>query len=105
MRPGMSHTSKVWDIYPTQLPHVSTTHPAIQNINIFSTFAHFMKAYKFGGASIADAGRMAALLPIIADEGGPLLIVLSALGKTTNALEAIVNSAFKKNMDEAMSLT
>lgn len=54
-----------------------------------------MKVYKFGGASIADAGRMAALLPIISDVQDPLLIVISALGKTTNALEAIVNNACK----------
>lgn len=54
-----------------------------------------MKVYKFGGASIADAGRMAGLLPIIADVQDPLLIVISALGKTTNALEAIVNNACK----------
>ena len=52
-----------------------------------------MKVFKFGGASIADAGRMAALLPIIKDERGPMLLVLSALGKMTNALENIVNLA------------
>lgn len=63
-----------------------------------------MKVYKFGGASIADAGRMAALLPIITDENRPLLIVLSALGKTTNALEAVVSSACKGATKEAMQL-
>jgi aspartate kinase len=52
-----------------------------------------MKVFKFGGASIANAGRMKALLPIIHDERQPLLVVLSALGKTTNALEAIVGKA------------
>ncbi len=63
-----------------------------------------MKVYKFGGASIADAGRMAALLPIISEEQQPLLIVLSALGKTTNALEAIVNHACAKEAKEALAL-
>lgn len=62
-----------------------------------------MKVYKFGGASIADAGRMAALLPIISDEQ-PLLVVISALGKTTNALEAIVNSACKSEKETALQL-
>lgn len=61
-----------------------------------------MRVYKFGGASIADAGRMAALLPIIANEQ-PLLIVLSALGKTTNALEHIVNLACKGQKEDAMT--
>jgi aspartate kinase len=61
-----------------------------------------MRVYKFGGASIADAGRMAALLPIISGEQEPLLIVLSALGKTTNALELIVNHACKGEKQEAL---
>ena len=99
----MSHTSEVWDIYYREGVRYPPP-PKVWDINFFTTFAHFMKVYKFGGASIADAGRMAALLPIIADEHGPLLIVLSALGKTTNALEAIVNNACKKNVDEAMNL-
>jgi aspartate kinase len=63
-----------------------------------------MRVYKFGGASIADAGRMAALLPIVSDQR-PLLIVMSALGKTTNALEAIVNSACKQDKATALELT
>ncbi len=63
-----------------------------------------MLVYKFGGASIADAGRMAALLPLITEAKEPLLVVMSALGKTTNALEAIVNAACKDQKEEAMGL-
>ncbi len=63
-----------------------------------------MRVFKFGGASIADAGRMAALLPIIRDEQQPLLVVLSALGKTTNALEKIVGHACKDEKKEALTL-
>ena len=48
---------------------------------------------------------MAALLPIIRDAKGPLLLVVSALGKTTNALENIVNTACNKNKDAALALT
>jgi aspartate kinase len=62
-----------------------------------------MLVYKFGGASIADAGRMAAILPIISDQRQPLLLVLSALGKTTNALENIVNLACKDKKDDALT--
>ncbi len=64
-----------------------------------------MRVYKFGGASIADAGRMAALLPIIRDEQQSLLLVLSALGKTTNALESIVNLACKGDGIRALAAT
>lgn len=71
--------------------------------NIFALITETMRVYKFGGASIADAGRMAALLPIVSDEKQPLLLVLSALGKTTNALEVIVNLACKGKADEALA--
>ncbi len=60
-----------------------------------------MKVYKFGGASIADAHRMTALLPLITAAELPLLIVVSALGKTTNALEQIVRLAAGSEKEEA----
>jgi aspartate kinase len=63
-----------------------------------------MRVFKFGGASLADAGRMAAILPIIREEKEPVLLVLSALGKTTNALEKIVNAACKNDMQAALHL-
>lgn len=47
---------------------------------------------------------MQAVLPIMADVQ-PVLIVLSALGKTTNALEAIVKAACAGNKDEGLKLT
>ncbi len=52
-----------------------------------------MNVYKFGGASIGTPERMKALLPIIQDARGALTVVVSAMGKTTNALEAIVRAA------------
>lgn len=48
-----------------------------------------MQVYKFGGASIASPMHMQQLLPIIQSVKTPLVVVLSAYGKTTNALEAI----------------
>ena len=54
-----------------------------------------MQVYKFGGASIATAERMQALWPIIEAAKQPVVLVVSALGKTTNALESIVNAACK----------
>lgn len=46
-----------------------------------------MKVYKFGGASVRDARGIKNLTSIVSREESPLLIVVSALGKTTNALE------------------
>ncbi len=63
-----------------------------------------MRVYKFGGASIATPERMKALLPIVTREQGSVLLVVSALGKTTNALERIVDSACTGNLAEATRL-
>lgn len=46
-----------------------------------------MEVYKFGGASVKDAGGVENLRKIVADHKGNLVVVVSALGKTTNALE------------------
>ncbi len=63
-----------------------------------------MQVYKFGGASIAAPGKMEALLPIITQAAAPLVVVVSAIGKTTNALEVVVNTACKGDKDEARKL-
>ncbi|PZF73301.1 aspartate kinase [Taibaiella soli] len=60
-----------------------------------------MQVYKFGGASIATPERMAALLPIIQEATQPIIMVVSALGKTTNALEDIVSAACKGDKEKA----
>ena len=51
-----------------------------------------MEVYKFGGASIRDAKRIKEI-PTILRHHNPkqLLIIVSALGKTTNALERILD--------------
>ncbi len=53
-----------------------------------------LRVFKFGGASIQDAEHMRKVVRIIARHAaqGPLAIVVSALGKTTNALEEVVAS-------------
>jgi aspartate kinase len=52
-----------------------------------------MKVYKFGGASIATPARARDIVPIIKDADDSLTVVISAMGKTTNALEKIVSLA------------
>lgn len=56
------------------------------------TFQH-MQIYKFGGASIATPEQMQSLMPIIQEAHSALVVVVSAMGKTTNALEKIVHAA------------
>ena len=48
-----------------------------------------VQVYKFGGASVKDAAAILNLRRIVQAHSGPLVIVVSAMGKTTNALEAI----------------
>jgi len=51
--------------------------------------------YKFGGASIKDSESIKKVCHIISDANKPLIVVVSALGKTTNALEEVVKLYFK----------
>jgi aspartate kinase len=55
-----------------------------------------MKVYKFGGASVKDAVGVKKVVPIIqAGATDGLLVVVSAMGKSTNALEEIVEFAYQ----------
>ena len=61
-----------------------------------------MKVYKFGGASIKDAPSVKNLLKII-QKISPhqgLCIVVSAMGKTTNALETLLNHYWNQQKNE-----
>ena len=46
-----------------------------------------MRVFKFGGASVRDAKGVINLFNIVSEEKDRLVIVISAFGKTTNALE------------------
>ena len=57
-----------------------------------------MKVYKFGGASIKDAEGVRKISQLIHNEYvEPLIIVVSAMGKTTNMLEKVVNDYYANN--------
>lgn len=60
-----------------------------------------MKVFKFGGASVKDAAavrNVAGILERFSDE--KLLIIVSAMGKTTNALEQLAKAYFKNETEE-----
>lgn len=52
------------------------------------------KVYKFGGASVKDAEGVRNLAKIVGDQKGRLFVVVSAMGKTTNSLELLLNSFY-----------
>lgn len=64
-----------------------------------------MKVFKFGGASINSIDRIKEVANIIQDHNQqPLLIVVSAMGKTTNALETVVNAFFEGRQQDALAI-
>ena len=64
-----------------------------------------MKVFKFGGASINGVDSIKNVGSIIqAYPGEKLLIVVSAMGKTTNALEKIVDAFFEGKKEAALQL-
>lgn len=55
------------------------------------------RVFKFGGASVKDAASIRNVAGILETyKGQPIVIVVSALGKTTNALEAIADAFYHK---------
>ncbi len=57
-----------------------------------------IKVFKFGGASLRDAENIKNVAAILAKfKSEKLLIVVSAMGKTTNALEEIISSYFARD--------
>ena len=69
---------------------------------VFQNEFYCMKVYKFGGASVKDAEGIKNLAKIVAAEGDLIVVVVSALGKTTNALEEIVALAADNNHTTAL---
>ncbi|MGZ2371250.1 aspartate kinase [Ancylomarina sp. YFZ004] len=58
-----------------------------------------MDVFKFGGASVNSALGVQNFLKIVQSYKNESLIVVSAMGKTTNALEQIVDDFFHKKID------
>ena len=54
-----------------------------------------MRIFKFGGASVKDAAGVQNLVKVLKEVGHEnTLLVVSAMGKTTNAMEKVVNFYF-----------
>lgn len=64
-----------------------------------------MKIFKFGGASVKDAKSIKNIVNVLNEVGHrDTLLVISAMGKTTNAMEKVVNCYFdsKIGLEEAI---
>ena len=64
-----------------------------------------MKVFKFGGASVNNVERISKLGSILKEfTSEKILVVISAMGKTTNALEKVVNAFYEGKKQEALQL-
>lgn len=64
-----------------------------------------MKVFKFGGASVNSVERIQNLAGIVKQyREEPLVIIISAMGKTTNALEKVAEAFFEGKKEEALQL-
>src|SRR5258707_15377019 len=64
-----------------------------------------MKVFKFGGASVDSISRIRNLPAILRNyESEKVLIVISAMGKTTNALEKVVEAFYAGDIAKALEL-
>lgn len=64
-----------------------------------------MKLFKFGGASVNSVERIQRLAGILRSyQGEKLLVVVSAMGKTTNALEKVAEAFYHQQPKEALHL-
>ena len=58
----------------------------------------FMRIFKFGGASVKDAAGIKNVYNVLQKVGfDDVLLIVSAMGKTTNALEVVVKDYFDKS--------
>lgn len=64
-----------------------------------------MKVFKFGGASINSIERIVNVGNIVSKyKNEPLLVVISAMGKTTNSLEKVAEAFYEGSKEEALRL-
>jgi len=62
-----------------------------------------LKVYKFGGASVKDASSVRNVSQIVKKSGETrLIVVISAMGKVTNALETVVHALFDQGIEKAL---
>lgn len=64
-----------------------------------------MRVFKFGGASVKDASAVANVASVLKKFAGEkIVVVVSAMGKTTNALEKVVQAYYYKKEDPHKAL-
>jgi aspartokinase/homoserine dehydrogenase 1 len=92
-----------------RLPEVANANlAALPRLTKFSALASLTmskkwQVYKFGGTSLAAVGRLPKVIELIATASGPVAVVVSALGDTTDWLTLAARSAEQAKIDQARS--
>ncbi len=64
-----------------------------------------MRVFKFGGASVQNVERIQHVVPLLKNQPAEkIVVIVSAMGKTTNALEKVVEGFYQGKKDEALRL-
>jgi aspartate kinase len=64
-----------------------------------------MQVFKFGGASVNSVERIRNLATILGNyKGEKLMVIISAMGKTTNALEKVTEAFYQGRREDALQL-
>ncbi len=75
------------------------------SLRTITEITSLMKVFKFGGASVNSVDRVKNTANILQHyRGEKLLVVISAMGKTTNALEKVVEAFYANRKDDALAL-
>lgn len=61
-----------------------------------------MKVFKFGGASVQDVPHIENVAKILSGYDEPLVVVISAMGKSTNAIEEVIKLGLNKQLEAAI---
>ena len=66
---------------------------------------HIMQVFKFGGASVNSVERIRNLATILGNyKGEKIMVIISAMGKTTNALEKVTDAFFDGRQEDSLQL-
>ena len=64
-----------------------------------------MRIFKFGGASVKDAAGIKNVVEVLRKVGYEnTLVVISAMGKSTNAMENVVNTYFQDKTETSSAI-
>jgi aspartate kinase len=75
------------------------------NLSLHAIIESIMKVFKFGGASINSVDRIKNLSILVKEYSREnMVIIISAMGKTTNALEKVAEAFYANKKEEALLL-